>query len=174
MGIFDAANNNGSETIVFQKLPTNLTELQSHPAATLDTPYKTAALAIAALCSFEKDENSVYEMLDFLKGPEPVSTMEKQFIKDRLKGKIYKCFSFFAGANPTNNYTPTEPYTITVTSNPYSFSTENWASVYVKSGGADSERSIRLRQKPSTGQWFINEIQCLSDIRLPVASDPWA
>ena len=25
----------------------------------------------------------------------------------------------------------------------------------------------------STGQWFLNDIQCLSDIRTPAAYDPW-
>ena len=35
-------------------------------------------------------------------------------------------------------------------------------------------RAIRLRKKPSTGQWFLIEIQCLSDIRVPVETDPWA
>ena len=42
------------------------------------------------------------------------------------------------------------------------------------SGGADNPRPIKLRKKPSTGQWFLNDIQCLSDIRVPVAEDPWA
>jgi hypothetical protein len=100
--------------------------------------------------------------------------MEKQFLKDRLAGKAYKSFSFFAGAAPENGYTPDKPYSITVSSNPYSFTTENWATVYVKSGGADSLRPVKLRKKPSTGQWFLNEIQCLSDIRLPAEADPWA
>lgn len=114
-------------------------------------------------------------MLDFLKGAEDLSPYEKQFIKERLRdGKVYKCFSYFAGANPANNYTPTMPYTFTVSASPYSFTTEYWATLYVTSGGADSPRTIKLREKPSTGQWFLNEIQYLSDIRLPVGSDPWA
>lgn len=58
--------------------------------------------------------------------------------------------------------------------NPYSFSNENWATMYIQSYGADSPRSMKLRKKPSSGQWFLNEIQCLSDIRLPVEDDPWA
>lgn len=113
-------------------------------------------------------------MLDFLKGPESLSNLEKQFLRDRLRGKGYKSLSFFAGATPDNGYSPQTPYQITVSSNPYSFDTENWATVYVQSGGADSPRPIKLRKKPSTGQWFLNEIQCLSDIRIPTADDPWA
>ena len=163
-----------SETFTFNALPTNTAELQALPESSLDSPYKTVALALAALCNFEANEAATHEMLNFLKGPEPLSNYEKQFLKDRLQGKQYKTFSFFAGATPDNNYTPNKPYQITVDATPYSFDNENWAVMYVNSGGADSPRPVKLRKKPSTGQWFINEIQCLSDIRVPVASDPWA
>lgn len=165
---------NHSETFTFQSLPTSLSELNSLPEMSLDSPYKTAALTLAVLCHFEKGENAVYEMLDFLKGPDSLSNNDKQFLKERLSGKYYKPFSFFAGATPTNNYTPSKPYTITVTSNPYSFPEENWATMHLQSSGADSPRQIKLRKKPSTGQWFLNDIQCLSDIRIPAEADPWA
>lgn len=177
MGLFDSLKKQGqskSETFTFAALPTGLSELRALPEAKLDSPYKTAALAVAALCRFEQDESAVHEMLDFLKGPESLSNLEKQFLRDRLRDKGYKSFSFFAGATPENGYAPQTPYRITVSSNPYSFETENWATVYVQSGGADSPRPIKLRKKPSTGQWFLNEIQCLSDIRIPTAEDPWA
>ena len=49
-----------------------------------------------------------------------------------------------------------------------------WATMFVKSSGADSPRQIKLRKKPSTGQWFLNDIQCLSDIKVPANLDPWA
>jgi len=163
-----------SETFTFNALPTNVSELQALPEASLDSPFKTTALVIAALCNYEANEAATFEMLDFLKGPEPLSNLEKQFLKDRLLGKQYKTFSFFAGATPDNNYTPAKPYSITVGTTPYSFDNENWAVMYVTSGGADSPRPVKLRKKPSTGQWFINEIQCLSDIRIPKESDPWA
>ncbi|MBO4331213.1 MAG: hypothetical protein J5827_03975 [Oscillospiraceae bacterium] len=163
-----------SETFTFAELPKNADELRSLPEAALDTPYKTAALTLAALCRFGEDESAAHEMLDWLKGPESLSNLEKQFLRDRLKGKAYKSFSFFEGASVENGYTPSRPYRITVSSNPYSFDTENWAVLYVKSAGADSPRSVKLRRKPSTGQWFLNEIQCLADIRLPAQIDPWA
>ncbi|MCQ2526903.1 MAG: hypothetical protein MJ130_09070 [Lachnospiraceae bacterium] len=165
---------NQKATITFNSLPTNIAELQALPEASLDTPFKTAALALAVLCNYEKDPAATVEMMNFLKGPEPMSNYEQGFIKERLAGKYYKTFSFFAGATVENNYTPTQPYQITVEANPYSFNEENWATMYVKSAGADSPRPIKLRKKPSTGQWFINEVQCLSDIRIPVAADPWA
>ncbi len=177
MSIFDALKKQEqgtAETFSFAALPTSLTELRALPEAALDTPYKTAALTVAALCRFAEGESAVHEMLDFLKGPEELSGLEKQFLRDRLAGKGYKPLSFFAGATPDNGYAPAVPYQITVSANPYSFDTENWATLYVQSGGADSPRPIKLRKKPSTGQWFLNEIQCLSDVRVPKADDPWA
>ena len=165
---------NRSETFTFSALPTNVNELRALPEASLDSAFKTTALTILALCRYEADPSAALEMLDFLKGPAEVSTYEKQFIGERLRGKGYKARSFLAGATPENSYQPTTPYTITVSENPYSFDKENWATLYVTSGGADNPRPIKLRKKPSTGQWFLNDIQCLSDIRVPVAEDPWA
>ena len=163
-----------SKTFTFAYIPKNLDELKALPEASLDTAFKTTALAVLILCRFKDDPEAVYGMLDYLNGPDSVSNYTKGFIKERLEGKKYLPFSYFKGATVENNYTPSEPLTITVTSTPYSFDEENWATLYVTSAGADSPRGIKLRKKPSTGQWFITEIQCLSDIRLPVASNPWA
>lgn len=165
---------NHTESFTFAALPTNVAELQALPEASLDSAFKTTALTIVALCAYEKDPDACIEMLNFLKGPAEVSTYEKGFIKERLNGKFYKTFSFFEGATPANGYKPTTPYVIKVSENPYSFDEENWATLYVTSGGADNPRPIKLRKKPSTGQWFLNDIQCLADIRIPVADDPWA
>ena len=165
---------NHKETFKFQELPKNLEELKALPEASLNDAYKTTALCIAALCQFEADETATIEMLDFLKGPENVTEAEKTFLRDRLKGKAYKTLSFFQGATPQKGYEPTKPYTITVSENPSSVNEENWATLYVTSSGADTPRPVKLRKKPSTGQWFINDIQCLSDIRIPTEQDKWA
>ncbi len=165
---------NHKETFTFQELPKNLEELKALPEASLDNAYKTTALCVLALCQYETDEAATIEMLNFLKGPETVSEAEKIFLRDRLKGKGYKTLSFFKGATTQNNYQPTKPYSITVSENPYSFNEENWATLYLTSAGADTPRPVKLRKKPSTGQWFINDIQCLSDIRIPTEQDKWA
>ena len=165
---------NHSESFTFASLPNNLAELQAMPEAKLDTAFKTAALTVAVLCRYEQDPQATLEMLDFLKGPGEVSTYEKSFFKERLEGKYYKTFAFFEGATPQNGYKPNVPYKISVIENPYSFDNENWATLWVKSGGADNPAPVKLRKKPSTGQWFLNEIQFLSDIRIPVSEDEWA
>ncbi len=165
---------NHTETFTFAALPTNITELQALPEASLDSPFKTTALTLAVLCNYEHNPDATIEMLNFLKGPGEVSGFEKQFIKEHLGSEGYKARSYFAGATPQNSYKPSIPYTISVIENPYSFDIENWATLYVQSGGADNPRPMKLRQKPSTGQWFLVEIQCLADIRVPVEEDPWA
>ena len=149
-------------------------ELKALPEATLDTAFKTTALVILALNRYEADPAGAIAMLDFLKGPESFNGKEQAFLKDRLSDKGYKARSFLGGATAENNYVPNKPYTVAVSENPYSFDEDNWATMYVKSGGADNPRPIKLRKKPSTGQWFLNDIQCLSDIRLPKSDDKWA
>ena len=165
---------NHTETFTFDALPQTLEALRALPEAKLDTAFKTTALTILALSRYESDPQTAYAMLSWLKGPEDFSTSEKSFLQDRLRGKEYKVRSFFEGATPENDYTPNKPYVISVIENPYSFDNENWATLYVTSGGADNPRNIKLRKKPSTGQWVLNDIQCLSDIRLPKSEDKWA
>ncbi len=165
---------NKTKTFTFTSLPQNLAELKALPEAALTDEYAVAALSLLALTRFEDDREESIAMLNFLKGPEPYTPMGIQQISDRfMDGKFYKVNSFFEGATPSNQYTPTRPYRIKVTSNPYSYS-DNWATLFLSSGGADSLRPVKLRKKPSTGQWFLVDIQYLSDVRTPTAIDKWA
>ena len=164
-----------TQSYTFQALPKTVAELQAIPEAAMNDVYAVAALSVLALMRFEESRADAVEMLNYLKGPDNVSSTELQQISDRfMDGKFYKVRSFFEGATPANNYTPALPYRIQVSSNPYSFENEGWATLYMHSGGADNPRPIRLRMKPSTGQWFVVEIQYLGDIRIPVAEDKWA
>ncbi|MBO4670373.1 MAG: hypothetical protein J5640_00810 [Bacteroidales bacterium] len=163
-----------TQTYTFQALPKNVAELQALPEAAMHDVYAVAALSVLALTRFEENRAESVEMLNYLKGPDNVSPTELQQISDRfMDGKSFKVRSFFEGATPANNYTPATPYQIKVSSNPYSFENEGWATLYMHSGGADNPRPVRLRMKPSTGQWFLVEIQYLGDIRIPADEDKW-
>ena len=165
---------NPTYTVTLRQLPVNLAQLQAMPEAALQKPEHTAALTVAALCVYPIDKEAALEMLNYLQGPRGVTPYDKQFLADRFRDKDYVPRSYFAGATPQNNYEPSEPLTITVFENPYSRGQDGYLTLHVRSGGADSPRQIKLRNKPSTGQWFLWEQFLLSDIRKPVAADPWA
>lgn len=164
----------GSFTFVFNALPESVDELKALPEASLDTPYKTAALTVCALCAYAAAPEIGQEMLNFLKGPAPLSPYEISFLNDRFRDSKLVPFSYFAGATPENSYTPSQPFTLTVFSNPYSFQNEGWATLHLNSGGADSPRQIKLRLKPSEGKWYLSEQMILVGIRTPKSQDPWS
>ncbi|MBQ7624670.1 MAG: hypothetical protein IJS65_05310 [Clostridia bacterium] len=161
------------ETFTFTALPESLGELKALPEAALDTPFKTAALTVCALCVYAAAPSIGEEMLNFLKGPEELSNLDKQFLKDRFADTKLVPFSYFAGATPENDYTPAEPFTLTVETNPYSFDNEGYAKLFLKSGGADSPREVVLRKKGE--QWFLWQHQgLLPGIRKAKSEDKWA
>ena len=159
-------------TFKFQALPESLDELKALPEATLDTPFKAAALTICALCAYSVAPEIGIDMLNFLKGPQPLSQLEISRLQDSVKQYKYVPFSYFKGATPANNYTPDKPFTITFHTNPYSYQSEGYCMLHVKSGGADSERQVKLRKKGN--QWFLWEQQVMVGIRKAAAEDPWA
>ena len=70
---------NKKETFTFNALPESLDQLQALPEASLDTPYKTAALTLCALCAYAADKQIGTEMLNWLRGPRPLSNQEISF-----------------------------------------------------------------------------------------------
>ena len=161
--------------ITWNKLPQNLEELQAMPEANLKTPEGTAALTLAALAVFPTNREECYRMLNFLRGPRPLSNMDQQFIRDRfMDGKDYLPKSYFKGATPANGYTPDVPYVVELSESVAQFAEEGYKRFDIRSGGADSPRQVTLRLKPSTGEWFLWDHSLLVGIRVPVSQDPWA
>ena len=163
------------ESFTFETLPKNLEELKALPEAVMDDPFKTAALTLCALCAYSEDRETGTEMLNFLRGPRPMSPADIAFLNDRLMdGKTYVARSYFNGATPENEYTPTTPYTVKVISNQYSkLENGSYMKLLIHSGGADSPRSVTLR-KTGGGTWYLWEQNLLSDIRIPKSQDAWA
>ena len=161
-----------TETFEFSEIPSTLDELKSLPEAKLETPVMTAALTVLALCRYEKDVNSAIEMINFLKGPVDLTEYDKQFLRDRLRGKSYVPRSYFEGTSPENDYTPSVPLTIKVFEYAYSYSEDGYAMLEIRSSGADSPRQIKLRKKGN--EWFLWQQYLLPDIRTPKKDDAWA
>lgn len=162
-----------TQRIVFSDIPESIEEFQALPQAALSNPFDTTAMTVVALCLFTADKELCFKMLDQLRGPRPLNGMDKQFISDRFRGKDYIMRSYFDGAIPQNDYTPTSPYTVTVSSDPHSYDEPNIARLYVACGGADSPRPIKLRLAKD-GKWYLWEQYLLTGIREPQSADPWA
>ena len=159
-----------SRNITFTKLPMTAAEVAPGQDAQM-----VAAYTVAALARYETNPAEAIAMLDALRGPRPLNGMDKQFLQDRFRGKTYLMRSYFKGATPENNYTPAQPYTVNVQTNAYTYQEQGYARFLIACGGADSPRPMTLRQKASTGEWFLWDHKgLLSGIRTPAAEDPWA
>ena len=159
--------------ITFASLPETLEQLRALPQAAMSTPFDTADLTVAALCRSPADREASLAMLQWLSGPRQLSVMERQFIADRFREKDYVPRSYFRGAKPENEYCPDRPYAIEVSDGPYSYQNQGLAKLYLRSGGADSPRSVDLRLAKD-GKWYVWEQFLLADIRKPESANPWA
>ena len=161
-----------TETFTFQFLPQNLNEMLQLPEAQLTSPFQTAALTVLALRMFPINQNACIEMLNYLKGPQPLVAYDVQFMRDRFDYCPYVAESFFAGTSPQNNYTPSVPYQIKVRTQPNTDLNGDRITLFLDSSGADSDRPVTLRRKGN--QYFLWEHHLLSGIRQRAADDPWA
>ena len=144
-------------------------------------PYNVAALFVNIACSYNpNDDTNFIEMLQYLMGEnQPISALMRQQIKDRMTQNDKYPFigkSYFKGATPNNDYTPSIPYEIEVTENDYSRQEEGYVRLFLKSGGADSPRpiTVRLAKDGNYYIWSDSFMGILSDIRPLESSNPWA
>lgn len=161
--------------VIIQKIPENLQEFEVL-AAKGQQPEYICALFLCALALFERDKEAGTAAMNLLRGPKPMTPYDSQFLRDRLRGKSYLPLAYFEGATPGNNYQPRVPYILNVLADPRPQDVEpGYLRVFLTTSGADSPRPMKLRQKVSTGEWFLWEYSSiLSGIRIPVAEDSWA
>ena len=161
--------------VIIQKIPENLQEFEIL-AAKGQQPECICALFLCALALFERDKEAGTAAMNLLRGPKPMTPYDCQFLRDRLRGKSYLPLAYFEGATPGNNYQPRVPYILNVLADPRPQDVEpGYLRVFLTTSGADSPRPMKLRQKVSTGEWFLWEYSSiLSGIRIPVAEDSWA
>ncbi len=161
-------------TVVFNAIPENFDSFAALPQAAMSTPFDTVALAILAFDVYPKNKELSLQMLEYLRGPRPMNGMDRQFIADRFRDKDYVPRSYFAGAVPGNDYTPAQPYVVSVSENTYSYENQGYAKLFIQSGGADSPRPVTLRQAKD-GKWYLWEYSSvLLGIRPPESTNPWA
>ena len=170
----NAGGNMRQVTFSIQDLPETLEAMQAMPEAALQTPFQTAVLTVCALCAYGADKGLGIAMLNWLKGPRPLSNLEISFLDDRFRDDGHHIpFSYFAGAVPANDYTPSRPLTLTVEAGPYADANPGYKKLHIRSGGADSPREVVLRQK-GDGQWLLWDQFLMVGIRKGKNADPWA
>ena len=161
--------------VIIQEIPGSLPAFEALAGAQR-TPEKICALFLCALSLFDRNMPDGVSAMNLLRGPKPMTPYDAQFLRDRLRGKPYLPFAYFEGATPENGYQPRQPYVLNVLADPRPQDIEpGYLRVFLKTAGADSPRPMKLRQKASTGEWFLWEYSSvLSGIRIPAAEDPWA
>lgn len=159
--------------VVFDELPTSYDEFIALPQASLTTVYDTAAMTVLALCFYPSDPELSIKMYEYVSGPRTINNTEYSFIKDRFMDYDYVPRSYFTGATPANDYKPSEPYTVRVSENPYTYENDGYAKMFLTSGGADTERFVMLR-KGKDDKWYLWEQFILVGIREPKSNSPWA
>lgn len=159
--------------VTLNALPATLAEFEALPRR---TPEEVCAGFLCALKLYLSDKDTGVAAMNLLRGPRPMTPYDAQFLRDRLRGKEYLPLAYFEGATPENSYTPRAPYVLNVLPDPRPQDIEEgYIRVFLKTAGADSPRPVKLRCKPSTGEWFLWEYSSpLSGIRIPAAQDPWA
>lgn len=160
-------------SFTFSALPESLEEMQALPEAALEDPFQTAALTVCALCAYAADKYIGTKMLNWLRGPRPLSPHDLSFLNDRLREGHYVPFSYFAGATPENDYTPQPPFTLTFEEGLYANMNPGYKKLRIRSGGADSPREIVLRQTADQ-KWYLWDQFLMVGIRQAKSEDPWA
>jgi hypothetical protein len=93
------------ETFTFAALPESLAEMKALPEASLTSPFATAALTVCALCVYAADKSIGTEMLNFLRGPRPLSNYD--MVEQAADGRRV--------AKKTQESTPTGSTTVAIT-----------------------------------------------------------
>lgn len=159
--------------IVFSTIPDDMESFKTLPQALLSSPFDTAALCVLAFSVYPENKDLCLQMIDYLRGPRPMNGIDKQFIKNRFMDKDYVPRSYFKGASPDNDYTPSVPYTIAVNENANSHIQDGVIKLFMTSSGADSQRPIQLRQAKDE-KWYLWEYSSvLAGIKIPESTNPW-
>ena len=150
----------------FPVLPMTLAELTASPYNDLRTPMNTANLYVVALNAYNQDRDESIKMISYLRGPNPLSADDVRLLDERMaQNNKDGCLahSYLAGATPQNGYTPSQPYTVFVTDNPYTYYDRETAQVFVNCGGSDNPRPVTMRKAGDL--WYLGELSLLNGIQ---------
>ena len=162
----------GGIQVTYHQLPQNQADMEAIVAEYgREDERRVCAYFHAALVRYPESAEDCFDMLDVLRGPQPMSDSEKAFMKERFSDKLYLPRTYFEGATPKNEYQPDEPWSIIIYDDPVR-PPDGYAYTMVESGGADNKRRIVMRIKD--GNHYLWEYNgALLSVRLPASEDPW-
>lgn len=140
-----AAASGKTYTVTLSTLPMSVEELKAMPEGNLKQPENTAALTIAALAVYPSNPDASIAMINYMRNGRDLIGSELQFVKERGVSHNHVILSYFKGATPDNDYTPSEPAVIELleTSTSRAQIKDGYLKLFVQSGGADAPPSHR-------------------------------
>ena len=176
-------------TYTFSTIPTNVEELKQYNISGDDGRYKVLALYIMSLRTWKpENQTDCEEMIGYLCNKQ-LSVYEKQRLADQMKkGKqyLYLGNAFLNGATPANNYTPAQPYSVTLTqdsvvdedqvyipANP-SIPTPDQYRAFIFCQASDSGKWIDVYKSSKDGNWYMYKwMDLITSIKAPASSNPF-
>ena len=176
-------------TYTFSTIPTNVEELKQYNISGDDGRYKVLALYIMSLRTWKpENQTDCEEMIGYLCNKQ-LSVYEKQTLAGQMKKGnqyLYLGNAFLNGATPANDYTPAQPYSITLTqdsvvdedqvyipANPSIPSPDQYrAFIYCKA--SDSGKWIDVYKSSKDGNWYMYKwMDLITSIKAPASSNPF-
>lgn len=161
------------KTFTFSRMLVSVDDLRQ---LDITDEYQSVCAIVFTLARFEDDRDASKQMLEYINGPEDVSDFDIDFMKNQIEQYPYVMRSYFDNTSPEENYEVKE-VSITIKENLYSRNEEGYVKLWLHSSGADSERSVMLRKKESTGEWFLFSDTykgLMAGIRIPASADKWS
>ena len=176
-------------TYTFSTIPTNVEELKQYNISGDDGRYKVLALYIMSLRTWKpENQTDCEEMIGYLCNKQ-LSVYEKQRLAEQMKKSkqyLYLGNAFLNGSTPANNYTPSQPYSITLTqdsvvdedqvyipANPSIPSPDQYrAFIYCKA--SDSGKWIDVYKSSKDENWYMYKwMDLITSIKAPASSNPF-
>ena len=176
-------------TYTFSTIPINVEELKQYNISGDDGRYKVLALYIMSLRTWKpENQTDCEEMIGYLCNRQ-LSVYEKQRLAEQMKKSkqyLYLGNAFLNGSTPANNYTPSQPYSITLTqdsvvdedqvyipANPSIPSPDQYrAFIYCKA--SDSGKWIDVYKSSKDGNWYMYKwMDLITSIKAPASSNPF-
>lgn len=152
--------------IEIAEIPGTIQEFRSMTEEGFKDPARVCAWLIPALALYVQNPDEGIEALDLLRGEQKMNGYDRQFLKDRFRGKPYPANAYFAGAHPENQYEPAVPYAVELTEDTHP-AKAGYRKFFIHTAGADSPRPVTLKQYGN--DWALHEyFSILSGMRMPV------